>query len=75
ELGLVDRVVADEVLDDTVDALAREILANSAGTNRIVKQLLADGAERTRIDALLHERSLPHGMPDDSADRMRAGGR
>ncbi|MGH1503389.1 MAG: enoyl-CoA hydratase/isomerase family protein [Acidimicrobiales bacterium] len=74
-LGLVDRCVADDELDGTVAALANEIAANSAGTNRIVKRLLADRQERTRTDALLHERALPHGMPDDMAERMRAGGR
>ncbi len=74
-LGLVDRCVADDELDGTVADLAEEIAANSAGTNRIVKRLLADRQERTRSEALLHERVLPHGMPDDMAERMRAGGR
>jgi enoyl-CoA hydratase len=74
-MGLVDRCVADDVLDETVDALAAEIVANSAGTNRIVKALLTDRAERTRTEALLHERTLPHGTPDDMGERMRRGGR
>ena len=75
EIGLVDRSVADDRLDETVAELAAAIVANSAGTNRIVKRLLAERGERTRTEALLHERSLPHGMPEDSAERMRAGGR
>jgi len=74
-IGLVDRCVADGDLDRTVDELSREIAANSAGTNRIVKALIADRAEQTRADALLHERGLPHGVPDDMAERMRSGGR
>ena len=74
EIGLVDHCVADEELDSTIYALSAEIVANSPGTNRIVKALIADRAERTRTDALLHERSLPHGRPDDMAERMRAGG-
>jgi enoyl-CoA hydratase len=74
-IGLVDRSVPDDELDSTVDALVAEILANSRGTNRIVKRLVADGAERTRQDALLHERALPHGLPADTAERMRSGGR
>ena len=74
-IGLVDRVVADDDLDTTIGVLAREIVANSSGTNRIVKQLIADRFERTRDEALLHERALPHGRPDDMAERMRAGGR
>ena len=74
-MGLVDRCVADDALDETVDALAAEIVANSAGTNRIVKALLTDRAERTRTEAVLHERTLPHGTPDDMGERMRRGGR
>jgi enoyl-CoA hydratase/carnithine racemase len=74
-IGLVDHCVHDDDLDDTVDRLAAEIVANSAGTNRIVKALLTDRTERTRAEALIHERNLPHGRPEDMADRMRAGGR
>lgn len=74
-IGLVDRCVADGELDSTVAALADEIVANSAGTNRIVKRLIADRNERTRVEALLHERELPHGRPDDMEERMARGGR
>ena len=74
-IGLVDRCVPDDELDTTVAALAAEIVANSAGTNRIVKRLLADRHERTRAEALLHEREMPHGRPDDMADRLGRGGR
>jgi enoyl-CoA hydratase/carnithine racemase len=74
-IGLVDRCVPDDELDHAFDSLTAEIVANSRGTNRIVKALISDRAERTRADALLHERELPHGRPDDMAERMRAGGR
>ena len=74
-IGLVDRSVPDDELDATIEQLTAEILRNSRGTNRIVKQLLADRAERTRSEALFHERELPHGRPDDMTERMRAGGR
>jgi enoyl-CoA hydratase/carnithine racemase len=74
-IGLVDRCVPDDELDEMIHDLAREILVNSWGTNRIVKALIADGTERTRTEALVHERRLPHGRPDDMAERMRAGGR
>ena len=74
-IGLVDRCVADAELDATVAALAAEIVANSAGTNRIVKRLLADRDDRTRSEALLHERAMPHGRPDDMAERLQRGGR
>lgn len=74
-VGLVDRCVADETLDATIAALAAEILANSRGTNRIVKQLISDRSERTRTEALDHERQLPHGRPEDMSERMARGGR
>lgn len=75
EIGLVDRTVPAGELESAVNELAREIVANSPGTNRIVKKLIADGLERHRTDALLHERSRPHGFPEDMAERMRRGGR
>ncbi len=70
EIGLVDRAVPDDELAATVSSLAAEIAANSPGTNRRVKQLIAAHDDMTRTDALLHERSLPFGMPEDSAERM-----
>ena len=72
-IGLVDRCVPDDELDDAVDELAREILANSRGTNRIVKRLIATQSDLGRTDALLHERSLPFGLPDDMSERMSRG--
>jgi len=74
-IGLVDRVVPDDELDDAVHALAAEIATNSPGTNRIVKALMSDHAERTRSAALTHERELPYGRPPDMAERMRSSGR
>jgi enoyl-CoA hydratase len=74
-IGLVDRCVRDDRLDAAVADLAGRILANSWGTNRIDKQLIADRDERTRAEALVHERSMPYGMPEDAAERMRSGGR
>lgn len=75
QIGLVDHCVPDEALDVRVGELARAILANSRGTNRIVKRLIADRFERPRREALLHERVRPHGRPADMAQRMKAGGR
>ena len=69
-IGLVDRAVDDADLDATVDALAAEITANSAGTNRIVKRLVHDRLTSTHDEALLHERTSPYGLPDDMAERM-----
>ena len=75
EIGLVDRSVVADGLGEAVAGLASQIVANSSGTNRIVKRLIADGKERPRSEALLHERTRPHGVPEDMAERMRAGGR
>jgi hypothetical protein len=64
-----------DLLDAAVAELATAIVANSAGTNRIAKKLIADYGESTRPEALLAERTLPHRRPDDMAERMRSGGR
>jgi enoyl-CoA hydratase/carnithine racemase len=72
-IGLVDVVAPDADLDAAVERLAAEILANSPGTNRRVKRLIADRDDRTRTDALLHERTLPYGLPEDMQDRMSRG--
>lgn len=69
-IGLADRCVPDSELDDAVTELASAIVANSWGTSRIDKQLLAASARMPRADALLHERSAPYGFPDDMAERM-----
>ena len=74
-IGLVDRCVPDHELDTTISALTAEIVANSAGTNRIAKQLIADLGHLTRDEALHRERTMPHGRPDDSRERLQAGGR
>jgi enoyl-CoA hydratase/carnithine racemase len=76
-IGLVDRCVDDEELDRHIDVLSTGIVANSWGTNRRVKKLLADGARLERGEALARERELPYGMPEDQAQRMSrpVGGR
>ena len=71
-VGLVDRCVPDDELDDVVDALAAEIVGNSSGTNRIDKALLAAGRALPRQAALTFERGRPFGRPADSAARMAA---
>lgn len=73
EIGLVDRAVPDDQLDQVVRQLSVEIAANSAGTNRVVKQLITLQSDMTRSDALAHERLIPLGLPEDMAERM--GGR
>ncbi|MFK8024106.1 MAG: enoyl-CoA hydratase/isomerase family protein [Ilumatobacter sp.] len=70
EIGLVDRSVPAADLDDAVAGLAREIVANSPGTNRRVKRLLDAHDGMARDTALRHERALPYGLPSDMAERM-----
>jgi enoyl-CoA hydratase/carnithine racemase len=74
-IGLVDRAVPEADLDAAVAELAAEITANSPGTNRIDKALLASNADRSRSDALLIERNMPFGMPEDRAERMSSSRR
>jgi enoyl-CoA hydratase len=74
-IGLVDRAVPAAELDAAVAALAAEILANSWGTNRIDKALLAAAPDRGRTEALHYERGMPFGRPHDMEERMRRGGR
>lgn len=72
-IGLVDRAVADDELEAAVADLAAEILKNSRGTNRRVKKLIETQSDMSRTEALLHERSLPFGVPEDMEERMRRG--
>jgi enoyl-CoA hydratase len=74
DIGLVDRCVADDMLDSTVAELATEIVRNSRGTNRIVKRLIAAQSDLSRTEALLHERGLPFGLPEDMPERMGTNG-
>ena len=69
-IGLVDHCVADDKIDEAITSLVTEILKNSHGTNRIDKALLAESTRRTRSEALLHERELPFGLPEDMGERM-----
>ncbi len=72
-IGLVDRACPEDELDDAVAALAREIAQNSPGTNRIDKALVRDAAQMERREALLREREMPYGIPEDVVERMSAG--
>jgi enoyl-CoA hydratase len=69
-LGLANRCVRDDELDRTVAEVAAQIVANSWGTSRIDKQLLAASARAPRDEALLYERTAPFGFPGDMAERM-----
>lgn len=70
ELGLVNHCASEDRLDDAVDELVLQIVANSAGTNRIYKSLMAHHAGTDRATALGFERTLPFGIPDDFGSRL-----
>jgi enoyl-CoA hydratase/carnithine racemase len=72
-IGLAVRCVPDDDLDATVAEMAAAIVANSWGTSRIDKLLLAASARMPRDEALPHERSAPYGFPDDLAERLAGG--
>lgn len=74
-LGLVDRCVPDDELGAVVAELADEIAANSAGTNSIVKRLLADRETVSPSERLQREREFHYGVPADMRERLTAGGR
>ncbi len=75
QIGLAVRSVPLDELDDAVATTAGQIAANSSGTVSKMKRLIADSQNMSRTEALLHERGLPYGRPDDMEERMRAGGR
>jgi enoyl-CoA hydratase/carnithine racemase len=74
-LGLVDHAVEDDHLDAAVEQLTSEIVANSPGTNRIDKALMAAATRTARQEALHYERTAPFGAPKDMKKRMASGGR
>jgi enoyl-CoA hydratase len=69
EMGLVDRCVPDDDLDQVTLELARQIVANSPGTNRMTKALSAMFPDMSRAGALAFERTRPFGMPADREQR------
>lgn len=74
-IGLVDHCVPEKDVDMAVNELAREICANSAGTNSIVKRLLADRMTCGPVERFARERSFYYGVPADMRERLTAGGR
>jgi enoyl-CoA hydratase/carnithine racemase len=73
-IGLVNRAVGDDELDDTVEEMAAAIVANSWDTSRFTKAILADGRTMGRAEALAYERTVPYGRPRDWRERIAAGG-
>ena len=74
EIGLIDRCVAEGLLEEAVRQLGAEVLANSPGTNKAYKATLAAQRMMSRDDALRYERGKPFGRPSDAAERLMGGG-
>lgn len=70
EIGLVDRCVDDDMLEEASLQLAEQIAANSAGTNRMTKALYAARPTMSRQGALAFERTRPWGLPADRDVRL-----
>ncbi|HVV31428.1 MAG TPA: enoyl-CoA hydratase/isomerase family protein [Mycobacteriales bacterium] len=68
-IGLVEYCVSDDELEARTDELARMIVANSWGTNRMTKALHAARTTMTRQAALDFERTRPYGLPADRDER------
>ncbi len=70
--GLADQVVPDEALEATVEALAREILANSWFINRWNKQLARETDGMPLAAGLAHEIYKSWGTGPDARERLEA---
>jgi enoyl-CoA hydratase/carnithine racemase len=74
-IGLADRCVADEQLDEAARELTASILAGSWDSHRMTKALHATRSSMTRSAALAFERTRPFGLPRDSEERRSRGTR
>jgi enoyl-CoA hydratase/carnithine racemase len=74
-IGIVNRVVADDMLVEEVSAMTAKILANSPETIRIEKSLVNRGLRMTWEDGLALELRESHGRTDGSAERMEGFGK
>ena len=71
-IGLVNKVVPHEELDETVHELTSKILANSRASIRIQKSLLNRGLRLDYASALKLEKEESPGRTDETESRLRA---
>jgi enoyl-CoA hydratase/carnithine racemase len=69
-MGLVNRVVTDDSLEQEVLALARSVAANAPGAVQWSKRTI-DACLRRPQDALTVERAAHPGLGDEFKNRMR----
>lgn len=63
QVGLASRVLPSASFAEAVSAMADEVAANSAESNRITKLLFHNATVRSRDEALTDERALRFGLP------------
>lgn len=63
-MGLVARAVPADELDDAVDGLVRDLLANSPGSLAAYKDLYREALERPLGDGLAYEAATTYRIPD-----------
>ena len=73
EIGLANRVVPDDRLDDAVAELAAQIAANSWFTLRSEKKMLADTRDMAVGEGIVFERTNSPGRGPDMAERLAKG--
>jgi enoyl-CoA hydratase len=75
DLGLANRCVSDDALEDETRALAESIVANSWWTLRADKQLVNEGQRHTLTDGLAYERANSKGATPDTLERLKSFGK
>ena len=75
ELGLANRCVADESLQEAAIEMAQSFLQNSWFTLRADKMLVNGGLDRTLADGLQFERENSPGRSPDMAERLAGFGK
>ena len=63
-MGLAARAVPADELDDAVDGLVRDLLANSSGSLAAYKDLYREAQERPLGDGLAYEATTTYRIPD-----------
>jgi enoyl-CoA hydratase/carnithine racemase len=74
EIGLANRCVADEELENATRELAAAIVANSWHTLRADKRLVNEGQRYTLAEGLAFERRTSPGAGPDMAERLKSFG-
>ena len=69
-MGLADRCVPEDKLEEATAALVREISANSPHTNKVTKEILAETDGMELEEGLDHELDASPGICADGPERL-----